>query len=52
MNIKKETPITTKILPSALKDIRKIRAETGESQLQVVARLAKEEKKKLKIKQK
>lgn len=47
---KKETPVTNKVLPSALKDIRKICAETGESQLIVVARLAKEEKKKLKIK--
>lgn len=50
MGIIKEIPITNKVLPSALKDIRKISADTGESQLEVVARLAKEEKKKLKIK--
>lgn len=50
MSVQKEIPTTNKVLPSALKDIRKICAETGESQLQVVSRLAKEEKKRLKIK--
>ncbi len=46
----KEIPTTSKILPSALKDLRKICAYTDETQLEVVARLMKEEKKKLKIK--
>ncbi len=46
----KEIPTTYKILPSALKDLKKVCAYTDETQLEVVARLMKEEKKKLKIK--
>lgn len=50
MSDQKETPTTYKVLPSAIKNIRKICAYTEETQLELVDRLAKEEKKKLKIK--